>query len=170
MISLTRKSDYALVAVAGLAGADGRWLSARELSDTLRLPLAALRNILKGLASCGLVEAHQGAAGGYRLARAPERITVADVVRAIEGGAKLTPCCHPHSAPGESACRLESSCVIKSSVRSLHDRLNDVLRETTIRDLLDRAAAAGTRENERTELTGVAGTRGGDSPASIATE
>lgn len=139
MISLTRKSDYALVAVAGLAGAPDL-TSARELSDRLRLPLPALRNILKELAARGLVEAHQGSAGGYRLARAPERITVADVVEAIEGGAKLTPCCHPHSHPGAASCRLESSCHIKSSVRSLHDRLNDVLRGTTIRDLLDQAS------------------------------
>ena len=167
MISLTRKSDYALVAVAGLAGAGRERLSARELSDRLRLPLPALRNILKELAGRGVVEAHQGSTGGYRLAREPERITVAEVVEAIEGGAKLTPCCHPHSPAGASACRLESSCLIKSSVRSLHVRLNDVLRETTIRDLLD--DAADPRADERTELTGVGG-MGLESPTSNSME
>lgn len=147
MISLTRKSDYALVAVAGLAGAGAGHLSARELAERLALPLPALRNILKGLVQHGLVDSEQGAQGGYRLARGPEAITVAEVVEAIEGAAKLTPCCDARGGGGAGsvACRLESSCMIKASVRALHARLNDVLRLTTVADLLDASGVGGER-------------------------
>ncbi len=157
MISLTRKSDYALVAMAGLATRPGERASARALAERLGLPRPALRNILKELAQHGLIVSEQGARGGYRLACDPAGVTVADVVEAMEGGARLTPCCPPESpdAPeGASACRLESSCLIKSSVRGLHDRLNDVLRGTTIADLLRvsefGSGSASAARNERT--------------------
>lgn len=152
MISLTRKSDYALVALSGLASAGPERLSARALSDRLRLPLPALRNILKSLAHVGLVDSEQGVRGGYRLGRPAEEISVAEVVEVIEGPVQLTPCCQGHASGGSEArsveggeCRLEGSCMIKSSVRVLHTRLVDVLRQTTIADLVEEASAQSRR-------------------------
>ena len=67
MLSLNRKTDYALVALAGLCAADQR-LSARDLAGRLQLPLPVLRNILKVLTQRGVLRSEQGSRGGYRLA------------------------------------------------------------------------------------------------------
>ena len=140
MLSLTRKTDYALVAMVALAADQPASSSARALAQRLRLPAAALRNILKDLARGGMLESTQGSAGGYRLARPAQEIRLAQIVRAIEGPVRLTPCCSPTSDPGGDECRREDSCRIKAVVRGLNDRLADFLDQVTLEEL------AGARE------------------------
>ncbi len=135
MLSLTRKSDYALVAMTGLTELSPAPTSARELSDQLRLPLPALRNILKSLARAELLESTQGSTGGYRLAKPADQITLASIVEAIEGPIRLAPCCSTNSDPGSDACRREDSCRIKAAVQSLNHRLEDFLLMVTLGDL-----------------------------------
>lgn len=145
MLALTRKTDYALVAMVALAESAPGSRSARDLSARLRLPAAALRNILKDLARAGLLESTQGSAGGYRLAVPADRIALASIVRAIEGPVRLVPCCTPGQPAESDACLREDSCRIKSVVRQLNDRLAGFLSEVTIADLLD-GALHGERE------------------------
>lgn len=157
MLTLTRKTDYALVALATLADAAPAQLSARELARRAKLPLPALRNILKSLGGCGLLCSEQGAHGGYRLARSADSVTIADVVDAIEGPVRFTPCCGGTPGAmtavtaGESPavaqpCPLEDSCLIKGAVRRLHGRLMGLIRQVTIADLLcNREPAAADR-------------------------
>ncbi|MCH7527607.1 MAG: Rrf2 family transcriptional regulator [Planctomycetes bacterium] len=73
---MTRKTDYALLAMAELARRTPTMLSVREMSQHLRLPLPALTNILKQLTRSGLVSSTRGPNGGYRLARDSDRITL----------------------------------------------------------------------------------------------
>jgi Rrf2 family protein len=132
---LTRKTDYALVALAGLArrGPDGG--SARDLAEELRLPLPLLRNLLKSLAASGLLGSTRGPAGGYRLARPPGEITLAEVVAAIEGPVHLVTCCPGGDAESGHRCRLEDSCRIKGNVRLVHDRLMRFLEGVTLDEI-----------------------------------
>lgn len=132
MLSLTRKSDYALVAMVSLAERSNELHSARDLSDRLRLPPAALRNILKDLARAGLLESIQGAAGGYRLARPAPEISLAEIIQAIEGPVKLTSCCGDGSEPESDGCRRETSCRIKATVRALNLKLTGFLSSVTL--------------------------------------
>ncbi len=143
MLALTRKTDYALVAMVALAESAPGSRSARDLSDRLRLPAAALRNILKDLARAGLLESTQGSAGGYRLAVPADRVALASIVRAIEGPVRLVPCCTPGVPADADACRREDSCRIKSVVRTLNDRLAGFLAEVTLADLLTETATPG---------------------------
>lgn len=141
MFTLTRKADYALVALTGLADHDPERLSTRELAGRLQLPLPALRNILKDLCHHGLVTATHGARGGYRLARGPGEITVAQIVEAIEGPMKFARCC-PTEGEESPACRLARSCRIKAAIRQMHGRVIEVLDQVTLRDLAAAGAAA----------------------------
>jgi Rrf2 family protein len=151
VLALTRKTDYALIAMAGLSVRGSGPASTRDLAERYHLPLAALRNILKDLARGGLLVSSQGPQGGYRLARPPGRITIADVVRAIEGPVQFAPCCPPVGGPGETTpCRLEHSCRIKGSVRGLHERLVDFLNGVTIADLADHGGPPDRPEAEQT--------------------
>ena len=137
---LTRKTDYAMVALAGLARRGAAGGSARDLAVELRLPLALLRNLLKSLAARGLLDSTRGPTGGYRLARPPEEITLAEVVAAIEGPVHLVTCCPGGDGDPGHRCRLEDSCQIKGNVRKVHDRLMQFLEGVTLHQI-----AAGDR-------------------------
>ncbi len=138
MLTLTRKTDYALVAVAALAAWTPRAASARDLADRLGVPPAMLRNILKDLATAGVLESVQGAHGGYLLSRDPAEVFVGEVIRAIEGEPVLARCCtSDQHTPGEPLCPLESACRIKGAVRRLHVRVRELIDSVTIHDLLE---------------------------------
>ena len=83
---ISAKADYAVRATAELAAAVGAGpLKADRISQAQNIPLRFLLNILSELKHARLVQSHRGAEGGYELARPPEQITLADVIRAVEG-------------------------------------------------------------------------------------
>ena len=81
----TAKADYAVRAAVELAVSDGSPIAAERIGDAQQIPVNFLENILLDLRRAGIVESRRGAAGGYLLAKPPREITVADVVRAVEG-------------------------------------------------------------------------------------
>jgi len=83
---ISAQADYAMCALIALAGSDtGRPVKADDLARSQELPTGFLENILGRLRRAGLVNSVRGAEGGYRLARSPSEITVAQVMRALEG-------------------------------------------------------------------------------------
>ena len=83
---VSAKTDYALRAAVELAAAPaGTPVKGERLATSQSIPLRFLENILLQLRHAGIVESRRGADGGYKLARAPEEITLADVIRAIDG-------------------------------------------------------------------------------------
>lgn len=83
---ISAKTDYAVRAAAELAarGEEG-WIKTESVATAQQIPLAFLLNILAELRTAGLVQSRRGVDGGYRLARASTDITVADVIRAVDG-------------------------------------------------------------------------------------
>ena len=82
----TAKADYAVRAAVELASVGtGHPVKAEDIADAQSIPLNFLENILAELRRAGIVESRRGAAGGYLLARAPEEVSIADVIRAVEG-------------------------------------------------------------------------------------
>jgi len=154
MLSLNRKTDYALVALAHLAhrGERGETVSARALADGYGLPRAMLANLMKQLHRADLIESNRGANGGYRLAHRPEAISLSRVIAAIEGPVQMVLCCsdEPDGADGDSeeclACRIERLCPISSSMQSLNGQLSAIFEHLTLRHLLDGRVAEGIRE------------------------
>ena len=83
---ISAKADYAVRAAAELALAAGQGpVRAEEIARAQKIPLNFLLNILGELKLARIVQSQRGAQGGYRLARAPEAITLAEVIRAVEG-------------------------------------------------------------------------------------
>jgi FeS assembly SUF system regulator len=105
MIRMSRLTDYAIVLLAHLARS-GRTLTAQEISERSRVPAPTVSKLCKELSRAGLVVSQRGRHGGYGLARPAERISVAEIVEAIEGPIALTDC----SAPGRGACQIEDVC------------------------------------------------------------
>ena len=82
---LSARVDYALRAAAELAVGGERPVTAVQLAEAQQIPPKFLENILSQLRRSGLVRSQRGPEGGYWLARPPEEITIADIVRAVEG-------------------------------------------------------------------------------------
>jgi Rrf2 family protein len=82
---VTARGDYAVRAAVELAAADGETRKVADLAAAQSIPPRFLENILLALRRAGLVQSRRGADGGFRLTRPPELITLADVLRAVEG-------------------------------------------------------------------------------------
>jgi Rrf2 family protein len=84
-LRVSAKADYAVRAAIELAVSDGRPVKGERIAHAQDIPLKFLENILLELRHAGLVRSQRGAEGGYWLARRPEEITLADVIRSVEG-------------------------------------------------------------------------------------
>ncbi|MFP4144759.1 MAG: RrF2 family transcriptional regulator [Phycisphaeraceae bacterium] len=148
MFGLSRKSDYAIVALARLArgGWPPRRLSAREIAEADDLPLALLSGLLQQLQHAELVSARRGVGGGYCLAVPPDEIRLAEVIRAVEGSepVRLAACCGPQEEDEPGGCRIEARCPITLAIQRLNRRLGGLLEQTTLQELLA-AEPASTR-------------------------
>jgi Rrf2 family protein len=85
-VRISAKADYAVRAAVELAAiADDRPVKAERIATAQEIPLNFLENILAELRHAGIVRSRRGADGGFRLAKAPEQVTIADIIRAVEG-------------------------------------------------------------------------------------
>ncbi|MEX2670670.1 MAG: Rrf2 family transcriptional regulator [Phycisphaeraceae bacterium] len=143
-LTLTRKTDYALVALAALAEqqlAEREALSARQIAEQHQLPLPLLMNLLKDLHRGKIVCSRRGAGGGYLLCHDPAAVKLLDVIEAIEGTVKVALCCDEEEAAGDeacTACRVMATCPIVTPMQRFNDKLRGFLGDLTLADLIDR--------------------------------
>jgi Rrf2 family protein len=136
--------EWALHCCAILAGlAPGRYLPTRDLADFHGVPKEYLSKALQALSQAGLVESTLGPSGGYRLARAPDRITFLDVVEAVEGRASTFVCTNirrnnPCLTAGEakSLCTEARPCAIARVMWAADRAWRDSLRAVSLTDLM----------------------------------
>ncbi len=136
MLAMTKKTDYALIALSELARRFGAVVSAREIAGQYGVPLALLTNILKGLTRAGIVHSERGAHGGYRLARPAEAINLHELITAIEGPFQFVRCVPSELDGGHANCELEPSCPIRLPAHRIRDRLTRLLEGVTLADLV----------------------------------
>ncbi len=93
MLRLSKKADYALIAMKHLAlRPDEAAASAREIAEQYDIPVELMAKVLQRLARKGLLASHQGTRGGYQLGRSPAAISIADVIQAVDGPFTVTAC------------------------------------------------------------------------------
>src|SRR3954447_24677900 len=92
MLKLGKLTDYGTVLMTALAVDAAHPHSAQDLATRTRITVTTVAKLLKLLGKSNLVEATRGARGGYRLARPPSDISMADIVAALEGPIALTEC------------------------------------------------------------------------------
>jgi len=109
MLRLSRKADYALIAMKHLAlRPDQAASSAREIAEQYDIPVELMAKVLQRLAREGLLASHQGTRGGYQLSRPPAKISVADVIQAVDGPLTVTAC-----STEEENCDQYSKCSVR---------------------------------------------------------
>ena len=140
MLRLSKKADYALLAMRHLAAhADQGAVSARELAETYDIPSELLAKVLQKLVRARLLESHQGIRGGYGLARPATAISVADVIQAIDGPLTVTACTEV-----DHSCDQYSKCNIRDPLWQIKDRIVSALAATSVADLaVDLTSDAG---------------------------
>lgn len=131
MLKLSKKVDYALIALMHLARQDeGAALSAREIAGGYGLPPDLLAKVLQKLAKEGIVDSHQGIKGGYSLSRPPSSINVVRVIEAVEGPLSMTQC-----VSDLGTCEQYDTCNVKSPLQRLSDQVLGMLGRVTISDM-----------------------------------
>jgi FeS assembly SUF system regulator len=130
MLRLSKKADYALLAVRHLAAHGGAAVSARELAETYDIPSELLAKVLQKLVRARLLESHQGIRGGYGLSRQPAAMSVVDVIQAIDGPLTVTAC-----SEDDRTCDQYSKCGIRDPLWRIKDRIVSALAATSVAEL-----------------------------------
>jgi FeS assembly SUF system regulator len=131
MLKLTKKADYGLIAMRHLAESSGEAYSAKDLAEAYGIPQEALAKILQRLAKNGLLLSHHGVNGGYVLAREARKISVFDVIQAIEGPLLVTSC----HTPTRGECEQSPRCNIREPLRRIGESIQGVLMRLSIADM-----------------------------------
>ena len=131
MLRLSKKADYALMATKHLATRpDASSASAREIAQAYDIPLELLAKVLQRLVRARLMVSVQGTRGGYRLARPPHAITVADVIQAVDGPVAVTAC-----STDDHRCDQYSKCSIRDPLAKIKNRILDALTTVSVAEM-----------------------------------
>lgn len=143
---LSNKTEYGMRALLDLAMHREQYLvPISDIAQRTRVPLKFLEQILLALKAAGLVDAKRGVGGGYFLVRSPEAITVADVVRVLDGPVQPVNC-----ATGTTGrCPEQEACSIRNVWMEAGDAMERVLSRTSFADLAGRSRRLAARQEGR---------------------
>jgi FeS assembly SUF system regulator len=131
MLRLSKKADYALIAMKHLALREGRGSSsAREIAEQYSIPVELMAKVLQRLARRGLLSSQQGTRGGYQLARDSGAITLADVIQAIDGPLTVT-ACSVHS----QRCGQFATCNVRDPLWKIRELILGALSTCTVYEM-----------------------------------
>jgi FeS assembly SUF system regulator len=143
MLKLSKLADYATVLMTAIAADPERVHNGQELATRTRVPAPTVAKLLKTLARGGLLESLRGAHGGYKLARSPEKLSVAEIIRTLEGPIAVTECSHH-----QGGCSIESHCATRANWRLINTAIRQALEAVTLAQMV-----APMRRSSETPLT-----------------
>ena len=140
-MKVSTRGDYASRALLSLAlhGATVTPTSVRDIADRTGLPQPYLEQILLALKGAGLVRSKRGVGGGYVLARAPEEISLAQIVAAVDGPIVAGDFGEPHE---NGACDHEGQCILLAVWADLGQQIREQLQSLTLADMVSRSRGA----------------------------
>ena len=141
MLSMSKRADYALLALTHLAvmqaGDPKRLVNTKEIAEQYEIPGELLAKILQTLAKNGIVASHPGPTGGYKLLRAPAAISVAEVLTVLDGPLSILQCSNGHGA----SCKQFNRCTIRDPLAEIERRVKNLLQDMTLEDISGLASA-----------------------------
>ncbi|HVF93058.1 MAG TPA: SUF system Fe-S cluster assembly regulator [Sphingomonas sp.] len=157
---LSSLADYAVVMMSAAArhcGGQAR-LNATLLAGETGVPLPTAQKLVSRLSSAGLLESARGTGGGFRLARPPSSISLADIIEAVEGPITLTPCVDE----ANHDCAISGNCRVRPHWNIVNNAVRGALAGVSLASLSSERAAvvpvAGSTRSHR--IPAVAGARG----------
>ena len=150
---LSSKAKYALRAAIALARhwPSDEWAQAADVAEDQDIPRKFLDLILRDLRDHGLLESRRGAQGGYRLVSRPDEISVADVIRVIDGPLALTPCASRMRFRPCKDCIDIRKCRLQPLMLKARDAVASVLENCSLATLANGSATASLRPAKSTE-------------------
>jgi Rrf2 family protein len=131
MLRLSKKADYALMAMKHLAiRTDAASASAREIAEQYDIPVELMAKVLQQLARRGLLTSHQGTRGGYQLSRPTTSISVADIIQAIDGPLTMTSC-----STDDEQCEQFTKCNVRDPLWRIKDRIVAALATCSLAEI-----------------------------------
>lgn len=131
---LSTKGRYGIKAMVDITLLYGKGLiSVSQLAEKQGISEAYLEQLIASLKKAGLVVSSRGASGGYALSRDPQDISVGEVLRALEGTTAILDCVGTDGTDCTNTC----SCSARPLWLKLQSKIDDVLNNTTIKDMAD---------------------------------
>ena len=109
MVRISKLTDYGVIIMAFMAAAPTRIFQSREIAEAVTVAKPTVAQLLQKLTKQQLLISHRGTTGGYQLAYAPNKISVADLVHALEGPIAITECnLEHHKCPTAGSCSVKT--------------------------------------------------------------
>jgi FeS assembly SUF system regulator len=130
MLRMSKLTDYGTLVLAQLASGSGGLSSAGQVADATHIAQPTVSKLLKSLTRAGLVVSGRGAQGGYALSRAPELISAADIIDALEGPVAITEC-----SSSNGSCDIEEFCRVGRAWQRINRSIRHALKDVSLADL-----------------------------------
>jgi Rrf2 family protein len=143
MLRLSKKMEYALIAMQYVALNSGRVVSAKEIAEHYGISFEFLAKALQTLMRAKFIVSQQGVSGGYVLAGDPQRLTVGAIIEAVEGKPAIVECC----GAGGGTCTMHPRCPIKNPMAIIQQRIDAALHSMTLAQLASGSGASGSEAN-----------------------
>lgn len=135
MLKLSKKSEYALMAVKYIALQNGRnCITAREIADKYSLPYELVSKVLQQLTKYNVVNSIQGARGGYRLSKIPADISIIEIISAVEPNYQITNCMKENSSIKD--CEYFNCCMIRNPLIKIQSEIENLLKNMTVTEII----------------------------------
>src|SRR3979409_415632 len=151
---LSQKARYALRALYVLAAKPaGDPVMIADIAAEARVPRKFLEQILLDLKRRGIVHSHRGKHGGYALGRPPDKISFAEIIRAIDGPLALSPCVSVTAYRRCDDCTDETTCLTRKVLLTVRDATAEILEGRTLAEALPAQPTAPKRGRSRSSST-----------------
>lgn len=136
MLRMSKLADYAFIILSHMALKKEAVWSASALAEETLLPLPTVAKLMKLLAKGGIVTAQRGAQGGYSLARPAPKITIAQIIEAVDGPITLTECAGQAKGKDPCLCAAGGDCLVKEGWGRVNAAIRQALQNVTLLDLV----------------------------------
>jgi FeS assembly SUF system regulator len=130
MLRVTKLADYGIVLLTYFASHGEKTFNARDIAELVRLPLPVVSKLLKLLSKNRFLTSQRGTKGGYALACHPREITVAAIIRAVEGPIAVTEC-----TDKSRDCDLEPECPVRANWQLINQAIQSALEKITLAEM-----------------------------------
>lgn len=128
MLRLSKKIEYAILAMQYIASRPNRLISAKEIAETLNISFEFLSKTLQTLMKEGLINSQQGKSGGYFLSKNPSEITISDIISALDENSSVVEC----AEEDHDACVRTNECSIRQPMYNIQNKINTIFEQTTL--------------------------------------
>lgn len=148
MLKLSKKAEYAILAMQFMAENPGAKLNAKEIAGQLDLSFEFLSKTMQSLMKCGLVESQQGVKGGYTLSKPADSISLMEVINAADEKIGIVDCING----SDDDCSRYEYCSIKNPMNKIQKLIDNIFINTSIFNLTDTIRESPVHNGNHSQL------------------